>query len=52
MNEAVCQCGCAQTWLVMPGDLESSLAPVCQERERKRRLAAERERRKALKVGR
>jgi hypothetical protein len=48
VGEAVCQCGCGQSWMVMPGDLESSLSPDCQERERKRRLKAERDRRRAL----
>lgn len=48
---ATCLC-CGQKWMVMPGDLESSLAPECQERSRKQRLAAEKARRKALKAGR
>lgn len=52
LREAVCQCGCYQSWLVMPGEVATSLAPECQMRERRRRLAAERERRKALKEGR
>jgi hypothetical protein len=48
MDIATCQCGCGQDWMVMPSDLESSFAPECQERERKRRVKAEREQRKAL----
>jgi hypothetical protein len=48
MDEATCQCGCGQQWLIMPGDLGSSISPACQERERKRRLAVEKARRKAL----
>lgn len=49
MTDATCQCGCAQTWLVMPGDLSGSISPACQERLRRERLAASREKSRAIK---
>lgn len=47
METAVCL-ACSQEWIVMPGDLDSSLDPDCQEKARKARIAAEKAKRKAL----